>query len=172
MAAVTAGIAQQGTQTDAMDSIAASGDLSADRFSAIVNSLKRDNGIGETGDQRRRPRFDLRARATIIPLRESCHPGSLAVLVRDLSPSGMGFLYERPMSLDEQFALLLPRSGDTPAVVLCEVACWQPLAKNVYGVGARFVRILRDGGEQPLPIEINLSSQNFAPMPQYRAKAS
>src|SRR5665213_2779562 len=82
-------------------------------------------------------------------------------------------LYERPMSLDEQFALVLPRSGDTPAIVLCAVACWQPLAKDVYGIGARYVRILRDGGDPALPIEINPNSQSFAPVLQaVRAKAS
>ena len=148
-------------------------DISAERFSDIVNSLKTERGNGADVDERRQPRADINARATIIPLRESCNPGPLTVLVRNLSPAGIGFLHERPMSLDEQFALVLPRSGDTPAIVLCAVACWQPLAGDVYGIGARYVRVLRDGGDPALPIEINPNSQSFAPLLQpIRLKAS
>ncbi|HZK80662.1 MAG TPA: hypothetical protein VFC46_06330 [Humisphaera sp.] len=148
-------------------------DLSVEQFSEIVSLLKAEANAGTDADERRQPRADLNARATIIPLRESCNFGSPTILVRNLSPSGIGFLYERPMSLDEQFALVLPRSGDTPAIVLCAVACWQPLAKDVYGIGARYVRILRDGGDPALPIEINPNSQSFAPVLQaVRAKAS
>jgi hypothetical protein len=135
--------------------------------------LKDRKSEDANSDQRRQPRCDLKSRATIIPLSETSHPGALTVLVRDLSPAGIGFLHERPMSLDEEFALVLPRSGDTPAIVLCSVACWQPLARDAYAIGARYMRILRDGGNPALPIEIDPTSQNFAPgLQRLRAKAS
>lgn len=130
-------------------------ELGVEELTRLIDTLKNTPKSDPKADQRRQHRATLHARATIIPLRESCHPGSLAILVRNLSPAGMGFLYERPMNLDEQFAMVLPRAGDTPAVVLCAVASWQPLARDLYGIGARFVRILRDGGTVPLPIEVD-----------------
>ncbi len=147
-------------------------ELSAEQFCAVINSLKGEK-VSDGSDERRQPRSDIKASASIILLRDSSHPGALNILIRDLSQSGIGFLHERPMSLDEEFALVLPRSGDTPSIILCSVACWQPLAKSVYAVGARFLRILRDGGDPALPIVIDPTSQNFAPVFQrLRAKAS
>ena len=79
-------------------------ELSVEELTRLVESMKNDASPFAKPDQRKRQRASLHARATIIPLRESCHPGSLAILVRDVSPAGLGFLYERPMNLDEQFA--------------------------------------------------------------------
>jgi hypothetical protein len=136
-------------------------ELSADQFIKIVTSTTPDAKDAEA-DQRRSPRFGLRAQATIIPLCETSHPTAITIQVRDLSPAGIGFLHERKMSLDEQFALVLPRTGDTPSVVLCSVAFWQPLAGDLYAIGARFTRILRDGGDPPLPIQIDAPVADLA----------
>lgn len=129
-------------------------DLSAEQFAQIVMSLGIEPQEGAESDERRRPRAELDSQASLIPLSDNTNPGAVSVTVRDLSPSGIGFLHDRQMVLDEQFALLLPRDGDTPAVVLCTVAFWQPLARDLFAIGARFTRILRDGGIPPLPIEI------------------
>ncbi|HWE92993.1 MAG TPA: PilZ domain-containing protein [Tepidisphaeraceae bacterium] len=129
-------------------------DLSAEQFAQIVTSLGIEPQEGVGSDERRRPRAEFDARASLIPLSDQTNPGAVSVKVRDLSPSGIGFLHDRQMVLDEQFALLLPRDGDTPAVVLCTVAFWQPLARDLFAIGARFTRILRDGGIPALPIEI------------------
>lgn len=137
-------------------------DLSVEQFIQIVTSLKAEGKDPAAQDQRRAPRQGLRARATIIPLCESSHPTALCVQVRDLSPAGVGFLHDKKMALDEQFALVLPRAGDNPSVVLCSVAFWQPLARDLYAIGARFTRILRDGGETPLPIQIDTPPADLA----------
>lgn len=130
-------------------------DLSAEQFAQIVTSLDTEPQAQTGENQRRRPRAELDTQASLIPLSDHSAPGAVSVKVRDLSPSGIGFLHDRRMGLDEQFALLLPRDGDTPAVVLCTVAFWQPLARNLFAIGARFTRILRDGGIPALPIEIH-----------------
>lgn len=127
-------------------------DLDVTQFSDLLASLQNTRPSNHDDDQRSQPRAELLARATIIPLRECAHPGDLAILIRNLSPAGLGFLYEHKMSLGEEFALLLPCAGDTPSVVLCAVASWQPLARDLFAIGAQFTRILRHGGEKPLPI--------------------
>lgn len=137
-----------------------SADLDVDLFSDVIRALRPVNRFDQS-EQRRQPRAGLAARANIIPLVESNHPSSLAILVRNISSGGIGFLYEHKLNLDEQFALLLPREGDSPAIVLCEVVCWQPVAQGVYAIGARFIRVLRDGGNIPLPITINAPADSI-----------
>jgi hypothetical protein len=137
-------------------------DLSAEQFVEIVNALD-GGGNDESGsEQRRQPRLGLRARATVIPLSEGSHPAAITIQVRDISAAGIGFLHDKKMSLDEQFALVLPRTGDTPSVVLCSVAFWQPLARELYAIGARFIRVLRDGGAVPLPIQTGVAPADLA----------
>jgi hypothetical protein len=135
-------------------------ELSVDQFIKLVTATPETREVED--DQRRSPRVGLRAQGTIIPLCESSQPTAISIEVRDLSPLGIGFLHERKMSLDEKFALVLPRTGDTPSVVLCAVAFWQPLARDLFAIGARFTRILRDGGETPLPIQINTPVADLA----------
>ena len=128
-------------------------DLSAEQFSDVIHAHAADLARSAS-DKRRRPRTGLQMQATLLPLCETPDHGPLTVQVRDLSSSGIGFLHSQKLSLDEQFALVLPREGDAPSLVLCEVAFWQPLARDLYAIGARFVRVLRDGGIVPLPVEI------------------
>ncbi|HET6251312.1 MAG TPA: hypothetical protein VFE47_26750 [Tepidisphaeraceae bacterium] len=137
-------------------------DLSAEQFIQIVTAPPAQPTADETPDQRRTPRTGLRTRAAIIPLGENAHPAAITIEVRDLSASGIGFLHEQKMALDEQFALVLPRTNDTPSVVLCSVAFWQPLARDLFAVGARFRRVLRDGGGTPLPIDLHTPAADLA----------
>lgn len=138
-------------------------ELSAEYFTEIVGSLTIEPGPELRPDQRRQPRAGILAEASIIPLVESSGPSAMTIQVRDLSAAGIGFLNRRKLGLDEQFALVLPRGNDTPAIVLCAVAFWQPLAADLYAIGARFTRILRDGGITPLPVEIQYP--DYQPLP-------
>ena len=52
------------------------------------------------------------------------------------------------VALDEQFVLLLP-SEEGEVAVLCGVAYWQPLGENLFAVGAKFHRVLRQGSAAP-----------------------
>ena len=137
--------------------------LSAEQFIEAITSLTSDPiQDGADHEQRRQPRVGLRSRATIILLGEQAGSAAVSVQVRDLSPAGIGFLHEQKMNLDQQFALVLPRANDTPSVILCSVAFWQPLAGDCYAIGARFRRILRDGGNPPLPIRIETPTVDLA----------
>jgi PilZ domain-containing protein len=92
--------------------------------------------------RRREPRMGVRAHVTVIPLTDSLAAAPFEAPVRDLSPGGIGFVQAGKIGLDEQFVVLLP-SGHESVAVLCQVAYYQPLGERVYGVGARFVRVLR-----------------------------
>jgi hypothetical protein len=111
------------------------------------------------GEQRRRePRVGVRADVTIIPLTDHLTSAPFEVPLRDLSSGGVGFLYPGRMGLDEQFVVLLPEGRESVAV-LCQVAYYQPLAEGVYGVGAKFVRVLRQ------PAEADADANAALPLP-------
>ena len=101
-----------------------------------------DPAGADASQRRREPRLGVRAQVTLIPLTERQSGGPVEVPVRDLSAGGIGFLHTGPITLDDQFVVLLP-AGRESAAVLCEVAYYQPLADRVQTVGARFVRVLR-----------------------------
>ncbi len=108
------------------------------------------------------PCAGVAADATLIPLDDSTRPASVCVQIRDVSASGIGFLHWQKLSLDEQFALVLPQKDNSPAIVLCAVAFWQPLELDLYAIGARFLRILRDGAKSPLPISTEIIGVDFS----------
>ena len=95
------------------------------------------------GEQRRREsRVGVRAQVTVVPLSDALQIAPFEAPLRDLSAGGIGFVSSRKLSLDDQFVLLLPTSGESVAV-LCQVAHYQPLAEQAFAIGARFVRVLR-----------------------------
>ena len=142
--------------------------LSASLFEQIAQSLSGQPATAPAqssadGSQRRRePRVALRAQVTLIPLTERQSPGPIDVPVRDLSAGGIGFLHTGPITLDDQFVVLLP-AGRESAAVLCEVAYYQPLADRVQTVGARFVRVLRQP-VQDARTSLPLPTQHAAPV--------
>ena len=133
--------------------------LSADVFDAVVARLAA-GPPGGAGGQRRGPRSMLDTRLTIIPYPEGLGGQvgpPLSVPVRDLSRGGMRFLLPQRLPLDTPFVTLLPRAHHTgvdesqdapdpvepkPLAVLCAVAYWQPLAKDLFALGGEFTRVL------------------------------
>lgn len=123
--------------------------LTAEHFSQLLGTLEIPE---DSTDSRRQPRVQLDAQASLIPLAyEATH--DVSVTIRDLSSSGIGFLHDRRVALDEQFALMLPQQDDSPAILLCTVVFWEPLRADLFKIGARFVRVLRDAAT-PLPIQV------------------
>ena len=103
-------------------------------------------------EQRRTPRTRLNLQVTLMPFSEHFASDNVVAPLRDLSRGGFGFLSDRSVPLGEQFAMLLPEvSSGRPIVVLCTVTYWQPLDDNLYSIGARFCRVLRQG-EVGLPL--------------------
>lgn len=122
--------------------------LSDGVFDHIVASL---HGAAPAGDvaqaapsRRREGRVGVTARVTLIPLTDTMPPAPFDVTLRDLSAGGIGFLHTRRIALDELFVALLPDGRDSVAV-LCQVTHYQPLGERLFAVGARFVRVLRQG---------------------------
>jgi hypothetical protein len=104
-----------------------------------------DRGVG--AEARRQERTRVRTHVAIL-VRTTDGAGAdvqtVQVQVRDISIGGIGILRRTSMHLDEPFIVTLPRGANQTIGVLAHVAYWEPLAEQLVGVGARFVRILSD----------------------------
>jgi hypothetical protein len=139
--------------------------LTNDLFEQIVTTLAAGEATtlpsvvsapATAAEQRRASRrfaADPGSTARLIPLTDKLAPFPFDVSVRDVSPGGVGFLHVARIPLDEQFVLLLP-SQDGDVAILCAVAYWQPLAKDVFAIGARFTRVLRQGSGKQTPMPL------------------
>jgi hypothetical protein len=125
-------------------------ELTADVFRRIIESPT--SPTSDRGhDKRRAPRTSLAMEATLLPFSDRLAFSTIMAPVQDLSRGGFGFLHDRQVPLGEQFALVLPEASGRPIVILCTVTYWQPLAENLYKIGARFCRVLRER-EAALPL--------------------
>ena len=132
--------------------------LSNELFDQIVTSLAAGEATNLPGvtlptrEQRRGPRVtpNARTRVRLIPLTDTIAPGPIDVPLRDVSPGGVGFLFNGRIGLDEQFVMLLP-SEHGQVAILCGVAYWQPVAAGAFAIGAKFTRVLRQGSGVPSP---------------------
>jgi hypothetical protein len=115
-------------------------------------------------EQRRTPRTRLTMHAALMPFSERFSLQTVVAPIRDLSRGGFGFLHDREIPLGEQFAMIVPEDASgRPIVLLCTVAYYQPLAKGLVAIGARFCKVLRQGtADLPLDFEDAISGQRIA----------
>jgi hypothetical protein len=118
--------------------------LTSELFKKIVSPEVAQPEQAAQSDRRRSPRTQFEFDATLMPFSERFASENLEVPVRDISRGGFRFLHDRPLPLGEQFALLLPESTGRPLVICCVVAYWQPVGENLFAIGARFCRVLRE----------------------------
>lgn len=136
-------------------------DLTAQTLRRIC-SQPAEPARGERREQRRTPRTRTSLRAALMPFSDNLALEPIVAPIRDISCGGFGFLHERQVPLGEQFALVLPEESGAPLVILCTVAYYQPLANDLFAIGARFSRVLRAGQtDLPLDFEDPVSGQRI-----------
>ena len=133
--------------------------LAANEFNTAIDALEVEAQRSSSRPARREPRVQLSTRIIILPCPQGVENGigaPLSVPVRDLSRGGLRFLLPRRLPLDTQFIVVLPAGGTidqpvcvdpaairasiAPMKVLCGVAYWQPIAKDLYAIGGQFQR--------------------------------
>ena len=145
--------------------------LPTEMFDQIVTTLNPARSAVPVagGGQRRSARTPLSTRLTIVPFATGAEglagfdfpidrSGSLqipladpvSVPVRDLSRGGMRFMTPRRLALDTPFVLLLPASDTArvgiaaaPIAIECTVTYWQPVQRDLFAIGAQFLRELK-----------------------------
>lgn len=137
-------------------------ELTAESFRQMVETPAAPARNAERHDQRRTPRTRASLQAALMPFSDRFALETIVAPVRDISRGGFSFLHERQVPLGEQFALVLPEQAGPPLVILCTVAHWQPLAQDLFAIGARFCRVLREGRtDLPLIFEDPVSGERI-----------
>lgn len=122
--------------------------LSDNLFREVIKGLKLPDG--------RAQRVPLVGRATIIPCTPHHGNRPAAVVVRDLSPTGIGIVHLEELQAGEQFILCPPGlNARDPRLIMCSIVHCEPLEHGLFGIGATFVKTLTAGpGDFPvLPVE-------------------
>jgi hypothetical protein len=116
--------------------------LSEPLFQEITESI---NIVGQ--DQapvadRRSPRLKADTHVAVYPWGSPID--AMSVRISNLSFGGVGLLHCKRMGLDEQFVVGLPLADEKEVLILCKVIYWEPLAENLYSIGAQFQRVVED----------------------------
>jgi hypothetical protein len=136
-------------------------ELTAETLRRMVETPAARTKAGQH-EQRRTPRTRASLQAALMPFSDRLALETIVAPIRDISRGGFGFLHERQVPLGEQFALVLPEQAGPPLVILCTVAHWQPLAEDLFAIGARFCRVLRAGRtDLPLIFEDPVSGERI-----------
>ena len=140
-------------------------ELTAEKFRQFVEAPAATAAPSEKREQRRTPHTRLTMYAALMPFSDRFDLETIVAPVRDISCGGFGFLHDHPVPLGEQFALVLPDEGGHTMAILCTVAYWQPIAENLFAIGARFCRVLREGqADLPLIFEDAVSGERLERM--------
>lgn len=167
--------------------------LSAEMFDRVVTVLNPERSAVPMagGGQRKSPRVPITTRLTLVPFATGAEglagydfpldrSGSLqipladpvSVPIRDLSRGGLRFMTPRRLALDTPFVLLLPAftPGSLPAgvsapplAIECTVSYWQPIQRDLFAIGAQFLRELKSFRAPATPPTILLPG--FGSMP-------
>jgi len=115
--------------------------LSVESFQSIVSFIGSSAKPSETGERRKRPRMDIiTGFATIRIRRQGQRDEAARVVVRDVSPEGIGISHSQPLRMGEQFVLHLPSDNGKSREILCTVMRWRPDGEKLFNIGAIFTQ--------------------------------
>jgi hypothetical protein len=127
--------------------------LSAELFNEVISTLTSD-GCRKSGPEKRRDaRVGLRCSVEItLCVFAAKKPKPVTVQVHDLSVSGIGLVAREMLEIGAEFVAKLHREGHPPMTVLYKVKHCRRLTKELFNVGAGFVRVLPDADGEVLAI--------------------
>lgn len=117
-------------------------ELTAELFDEITHTLCSDTYARRAFDKRLAPRVGLRTRVTIVPSDTPNGAQPVTVWLRDLSASGLGFMYGEELADGSPFIAKLPTARGATLMVLYEVAYCRRAAKGLFTVGGKMKSIL------------------------------
>ena len=112
--------------------------IRADAFAEIVQSLAAQNGASSTDADKKRKRPPMLGKLTLIPHGHRADRKPVAVVVRELTPSTIGLLHDKPMRTGDEFILCYNTKAGTVCGVVCTVTRWHPIGEHQFSITADF----------------------------------
>lgn len=116
--------------------------LSTQHFAEVVDALRMGAVTTAAHERRQVTRIEVQCPLQIAQYANGGSADERDVLTRDISIGGIGLMQSIPMEASEQIVVRLPRREKPPMFVLAQVAYCHRLAEGIYGIGARFGRLL------------------------------
>ncbi len=127
--------------------------LSEPLFQEITESITIVGQPQPTVADRRSPRLQADTHIAVYPWSDPID--AMSVRICNLSFGGVGLLHCKRMGLDEQFVVGLPRAAGEEVLILCKVIYWEPLAENLYSIGAQFQRVVEEAELTERHVDVN-----------------
>jgi hypothetical protein len=136
----------------------------------VVSALSLDGAFDAAdpgAEKRKTPRSYLGTTATIIPCGERASRRPFAVIVLNISETGVAIKNSPSLKRGDQFVLRLP-STDSQGVsaILCTVVYSRLMADGSDGIGAQFTRVLNVAS--PPQSQVESQREPFSPSPEDR----
>jgi c-di-GMP-binding flagellar brake protein YcgR len=113
--------------------------LSAELFKRIVSTLSSDEKSCSRHEKRKEGRVGLRCSVDITPeIFSDSGMKTTRVVVRDISPSGMGFVAHEHIAVGTKLICPLPCENNTSVEVVMLVRHSGRISKGLYNVGVSF----------------------------------
>jgi len=113
--------------------------LSVESFQSIMSFI--GAGADMDGDRRRRPRMDISSGVATIRIQRAGQAEEEAkVIVRDVSPEGIGVIHTQPLRMGDKFVLRLQSDSGKSRDILCTVMRWRPEGEKQFSIGAVFTQ--------------------------------
>lgn len=124
--------------------------LNAEQFAEALHTLQQGEGAapaaGAEHEKRRATRVSHRGRASIALGDDPRSEVSTTVVIKDLSPRGVGIVHSQRLRRGSNFVLRLSRDeGQAPIAILCTVAHCRQVEKSLFTIGAEFTCVIGDG---------------------------
>ena len=116
--------------------------LSTQYFAEVVDALRFGAMTTAAHERRQVTRIEVQCPIQIAQYVNGGSTDERDVITRDISIGGIGLMQSIPMEPGKQIVVRLPRREKPPLFVLSQVAYAHRLAEGIYGVGARFKRLL------------------------------
>jgi hypothetical protein len=115
--------------------------LSAEMFNTIVAGLKSDSRSAK--DKRKEPRVGVAGDAPLVSVGEGGRRISGTVRVRDLSPTGIGIIFNQELPAKQRFVIQLLHEDNQPLWLVCKAAHCRAIDGGRFTIGARIDQLLR-----------------------------
>lgn len=111
--------------------------LTAELYEQVLQAIRPSRR--RTNDARRLARVGVAFRLEIRRADPSESAPKLIVQMRDLSPTGFGFVSREPLGLGERIVAALPRASLERLLIVANVKFCKRIDHQIYHVGAQFV---------------------------------
>ena len=116
--------------------------LQAEQYEQIIAGLRSERNRARGCEHRSSPRVGMRMKVSVIPCRTGVRARMHEVWLRDISATGVAFVFPEAMAVGAYAVIVLPRAGGSTLNMLFAVTRCHRLSSGQFCVGAKLNRVI------------------------------